>query len=315
MFFEWLDSKGEAAGWEKPDLPECPRSVLDSDLVRYITKAEDQQQYLLKFVPMEEERTSASASASTSTDNGGNSNGSIHSPTLTSTSMSTSMSTSTSPPLPSPRSNCIKLVDCNGKTVRTGPTGWIFILRDHELYATEKIAQSNGNVKFRFHHSSFFGGKAVAAAGILITDDNGQLRRVYPHSGHYRPGEAHMQRMLYHLYQVCGLDLSTFEVDMQQIMHVSRDIRDARTPKGGRLVVESNKSTKKAKKTDSLYLKNATFVALFLAHKAKVIRIGLLSKIHKVRSVLASQRTPRNVLNAIDDGGYWPQRQRIVKHK
>ena len=33
MFFDWLDSKVEAAGSPLPNLKECPRSVLDSDTV------------------------------------------------------------------------------------------------------------------------------------------------------------------------------------------------------------------------------------------------------------------------------------------
>jgi hypothetical protein len=34
------------------------------------------------------------------------------------------------------------------------------------------------------------------------------LTRLYPHSGHYRPGEAHMQRMLFFMYHE-GVDLRT----------------------------------------------------------------------------------------------------------
>ena len=40
MFFDWLDSKGEAEGQPLPNLPECPRSLLDSDTVLYITDPE-----------------------------------------------------------------------------------------------------------------------------------------------------------------------------------------------------------------------------------------------------------------------------------
>ena len=183
------------------------------------------------------------------------------------------------------------------------------------MYGAEKRTKTQvgkGGRKHRFHHSSFFGGKAVAAAGIIITDDDGHLTRLYPHSGHYRPGEADMQRMLYYLYH-SGVDLRSFLVDMQQIMHVSREVRDARTPKGGTdggtapISVHAHAlCPKKAKKTDSLYLKDATFVALFLAHKARCIGMGLLRMIHKIRPIKRVQScSVTMILDAVDQGGHW----------
>jgi hypothetical protein len=291
MFFDWLDGKGEAAGWELPNLSECPREQLDNDRVLYITEAEEQSKYLLKIVPQD-----------LSCDEDEHGNGGVPS----------------------------KIVDVDGNPVRTGSNGWIFVLRDHELYGSEKRTrpkggggvgggENSGNSKLRFHHSSFFGGKAVAAAGIIITDGNGCLTRLYPHSGHYRPGEAHMQRMLYHLYQ-CGVDLNSFLVDTQQIMHVSREVRDALTPKGeptcDNVPVENaptpdgNTPTasapKKARKTDSLHLKDATFVALFLAHKARCIGKGLFGMIHKIRPLRRVEPcSVTTILEAVDRGGVW----------
>jgi hypothetical protein len=252
MFFDWLDSKGEAEDRELPSLPECPREVLDSDRVLYITDQEEQERYLLKIRPSNE-----------SCDNIDHGDGI---PAL--------------------------VTDREGNPVLTGPSGWIFVLRDNELYGSEKVVCTSGHEKMRFHHSSFFGGKAVAAAGILITDDNGCLTRLYPHSGHYRPGEAHMQRMLYHLYRR-GVDLNGFLVDMQQIVHVSREVRDEATPVGGK------DDKKKAKKTDSLQLKQATYVALFLAHKAKSIGEGLFTTIHKIRRLDPEDRTVTKILESL----------------
>jgi hypothetical protein len=291
MFFDWLDGKGEAAGWELPNLPECPREQLDNDRVLYITEAEEQAKYLLKIVPQ-----------NVYCDQDEHGNGGIPS----------------------------KIVDVDGNPIRTGSSGWIFVLRDHELYGSEKRTRPKGsggstggenssNAKLRFHHSSFFGGKAVAAAGIIITDDNGCLIRLYPHSGHYRPGEAHMQRMLYHLYQ-CGVDLNSFLVDTQQIMHVSREVRDALTPKGestcenvpvqGTSLPDGTTpnvpAPKKARKTDSLHLKDATFVALFLAHKARCIGKGLFGMIHKIRPLRRVEPcSVTTILEAVDRGGVW----------
>lgn len=287
MFFDWLDAKGEGEGWESPNLAECPREQLDGDRVLYINDVEEQSQYLLKIESQEDSCNSYEHRKG---------------------------------------SRLSKIVDVDGNPVQTGPSGWIFVLRDNEIYGAEKRTKPKGEAtRLRFHHSSFFGGKAVAAAGIIITDDNGCLTRLYPHSGHYRPGEAHMQRMLYHLYHR-GVDLHSFLVDMQQIMHVSREVRDARTPKGGtgcdNAVAEANDETsvapsiakeKKAKKTDSLHLKDATFVALFLGHKARSIGKGLFSMIHKIRPLRRVEpNSVTTILAQVDSGGVWNNRELLV---
>jgi hypothetical protein len=291
MFFDWLDVKGEAEGWELPNLPECPREQLDSDRVVYINDVEDQSLYLLKIVPQEKSCCSDEHRKD---------------------------------------ANPSKIVDVDGNPVQTGSSGWIFVLRDNEIYGAEKRTKPKGEGKsaaarLRFHHSSFFGGKAVAAAGILITDDNGCLTRLYSHSGHYRPGEAHMQRMLFHLHHL-GVDLNSFLVDMQQIMHVSREVREARTPKGGTgcdggAAVDENDEAaaipvaKKAKKTVSLQLKTATFVALFLGHKARSIGKGVFSMVHKIRPLRRVEpNSVRSVLTQIDQGGVWKNKELFKAH-
>lgn len=256
MFFDWLDSKGEAAGQPLPNLEECPRSKLDSDTVLYITNPEVTTGYSLKIVTIE---------------------------------------------------GRAKFLDVDGETVRTGQDGWIFVLRDGVTYGAEKITSINGQSKQRFHHSSFFGGKAVAAAGIFITDEEGVLTRLYPHSGHYRPREAHMQRLLFFLYHQ-GVDLRTFEMDVQQIMHVCRDTekdgkkekKEKKDKKEKALKVaeekESNaedndgtaeiakKEGEKKKKVDSLQLWPAVSVACYVAHKAHFIGDGIFSQIHQIRN-------------------------------
>ncbi|GFH58806.1 predicted protein [Chaetoceros tenuissimus] len=105
-------------------------------------------------------------------------------------------------------------------------------------------------------------------------------------------------------------------------MHVSREVRDAQTPKG---MGDSNKGNddnnndtdkgeisavipvvKKAKKTDSLHLKDATFVALFLGHKARSIGKGLFKMIHKIRPLRRVEpNSVTTILQAVDNGGYW----------
>ena len=236
-FFDWLDSKGEAAGEPLPNLDECPRSQLDSDTVLYINNPEVTERYALNV--MTEEGTGRG-----------------------------------------------RVADVDNDPVRTGSDGWIFVLRDNVLYGAQKVTSVTGHSKQRFHHSSFFGGKAVAAAGILITDDDGYLTRLFPHSGHYRPGEAHMQRMLFYLHHN-GVSLRTFDLDTQQIFKVNRETTDE----------------KKKKKVDSLCLMPALYVASFLAHKAKFIDAGIFAQIHKIRK--ADVTSVREALDEMDDGGFW----------
>ena len=294
MFFDWLDSKGEAAGQPLPNLLECSRADLDSDTVLYITNPEVQERY----------RLSIATGVVVDADEGGPETSDNDSDRYSDGSNGDAI-----------------LVDADDEPVRTGREGWIFVLRDHALYASQKVTSVSGKSKQRFHHSSFFGGKAVAAAGIIITDKHGRLRRMYPHSGHYRPTEAHMQRMLYFLQQG-GFDLTTFEVDTQQILHVSRTIRTA--PKGGAATDDNDQkaeiqkenvaddnanaapdaaTTKKCKKVQSLHLKPALYVACFLAHKARMIGEGVFGQIHKIRT--EGVASVSEALERVDEGGYW----------
>ncbi len=285
MFFDWLDSKGEAQGNELPNLPEIPRSVLDSETVQYITDPEISSSYALDIVA-------------------------------------------------DPADGSARVLDRDGQNpICTGKEGWIFVLRDHVFYGSQKViaptkveaSNNNGSdenkttiappttkPRQRFHHSSFFGGKAVASAGIFLTDEHGRLTHLYPHSGHYRPGEAHVQRVLFFMQQL-GVELSTFVVDMQQLFKVSRKF----APKGGSNgAVEKDKENssanngqgkhpiqqlKKAKKTDCLHLMCGLEVACFLAHKALMIERGVFHQIHKIRRIPKDKESRRvcNILNYV----------------
>ena len=187
--------------------------------------------------------------------------------------------------------------------IAIGPDGWIFVLRDNILYGAKKITSISGQSRQRFHHSSFFGGKAVAAAGIFITDDDGYLTRLYPHSGHYRPGEAHMQRVLFYLYHE-GVDLRSFEIDTQQILHVARDGNDAAKDKkkDNNCIVATDKvTTEKKKKIEALHLMPAVYIACFLAHKARFIGEGIFAQIHQIRQ--SNVASVSEALAVIDNGG------------
>jgi hypothetical protein len=286
MFFDWLDSKGEAIGNPLPSLSEIPRPVLDSDTVRYITDPEITASYALDIVA-----------------NHGDGSANIL---------------------------------LNGHPVSTGEEGWIFVLRDNVFYGSQKVTApkslasggaSNGSPstgivvpRQRFHHSTFFGGKAVASAGIFLTDERGLLTQLWPHSGHYRPGEAHMQRVLFFLHQL-GVELITFMVDMQQIFKVTRELshKGGNTGRGDKVQGDGDKDkenhtangknsndthakkSKKMAKVGSLHLLSGQEVALFLAHKALLIEKGVFQQIHKIRRIpKASRNCVHFVLNYVN---------------
>ena len=266
-----------------PSLSDIPRPVLDSDTVLYITDPVITASYALDIVV-------------------------------------------------NPVDGSAKILHRNGNPVNTGKEGWIFVLRDNVFYGSQKVtaptstaagSASNGSPstdavipRQRFHHSTFFGGKAVASAGIFLSDKQGLLTQLWPHSGHYRPGEAHMQRVLFFLQQL-GIELSTFMVDMQQIFKVTREL----APKGGNTALVDkgkgdddkekegctvyeahSKKAKKMAKVGCLHLLSGQEVALFLAHKALMIEKGVFHQIHKIRRIPKESRDcVRFVLNYVNN--------------
>ncbi|XP_022153743.1 IQ domain-containing protein IQM2-like [Momordica charantia] len=71
-------------------------------------------------------------------------------------------------------------------TEETRNTKWIFVL------STSKTMYVGKKKKGTFQHSSFLAGGATTAAGRLVVD-NGVLKAVWPHSGHYRPTEENFK--------------------------------------------------------------------------------------------------------------------------
>ncbi|CAN0434558.1 unnamed protein product, partial [Discosporangium mesarthrocarpum] len=72
----------------------------------------------------------------------------------------------------------------------------------------------------RFHHSSFFGGGYVEAAGMLVAKE-GLLTNLYPHSGHYRPTDQHLLGLLGFL-RGRRADLGKVMVDEQRVQKKAR---------------------------------------------------------------------------------------------
>lgn len=92
----------------------------------------------------------------------------------------------------------------SGETLDTrgGPedTKWIFVLSvSKNLYVGQKK-------KGTFQHSSFLAGGATLSAGRLVVED-GVLKAVWPHSGHYLPTEENFEEFMSFLQQL-GVDLT-----------------------------------------------------------------------------------------------------------
>ncbi|XP_030457916.2 IQ domain-containing protein IQM6 isoform X1 [Syzygium oleosum] len=89
---------------------------------------------------------------------------------------------------------------------RGGPrdTKWIFVLStSKDLYVGKKS-------KGTFQHSSFLAGGATLSAGRLEVDD-GILKAVWPHSGHYLPTEENFEALISYLKEK-NVDLTNVKV-------------------------------------------------------------------------------------------------------
>ena len=104
------------------------------------------------------------------------------------------------------------LLFCSGDVIHTEHTGkgdkWIFVV---DPIGTFYVAKK---VRGKFHHSSFLSGACAKAAGNL-TVHHGQLVRISPSSGHYRPSQADHEWFL-HLLRMRGTDLETVLIDMKE---------------------------------------------------------------------------------------------------
>lgn len=103
-----------------------------------------------------------------------------------------------------------------GELINTDSKGWIFVIYDWKIYACEKRT----SVYPRFHHSSFFAGAPVQAAGMIVVEQ-GKIIRLMPHSGHYRPEDRQFLWLLRHL-QDFTINLKDVKVDAQRVFKVSR---------------------------------------------------------------------------------------------
>ncbi|CAL9182207.1 unnamed protein product [Musa hybrid cultivar] len=77
---------------------------------------------------------------------------------------------------------------------------WIFVL------STSKNLYVGQKKRGTFQHSSFLAGGATSAAGRLVVE-NGVLKAVWPHSGHYQPTEENFEEFMSFLQEI-GIDLT-----------------------------------------------------------------------------------------------------------
>jgi hypothetical protein len=110
-----------------------------------------------------------------------------------------------------------KLVDFMGDPIDTSKAKTLATSVDGEARAIfvmspdGKIYYSNNQIVGKFHHSSFLGGKDVAMAGELAVEE-GFLKTINLHSGHYRPQKEQMRQVMLEL-KGRGADLKTVRVD------------------------------------------------------------------------------------------------------
>ncbi|KAK4481677.1 hypothetical protein RD792_012584 [Penstemon davidsonii] len=88
---------------------------------------------------------------------------------------------------------------------REGPEDvkWIFVL------SVSKILYVGQKKKGTFQHSSFLAGGATLSAGRLVVED-GVLKAVWPHSGHYLPTEENFEEFMAFLWRH-NVDLSVVQ--------------------------------------------------------------------------------------------------------
>nr|GFC14343.1 hypothetical protein [Tanacetum cinerariifolium] len=82
---------------------------------------------------------------------------------------------------------------------------WIFVL------STTRTLYIGIKKKGYFQHSSFLSGGATLAAGRIVAE-NGVLKAVWPHSGHYRPTSENFQDFLSFLHEN-DVDTSSVKMD------------------------------------------------------------------------------------------------------
>ena len=115
-FFTWLDTPCSSSG-ELPDLPECPRSKLDNDTVEYVKDAGVQATYKVCIESAPRHPSPPGTDAESAERRRRGSEGRVSQCGLKSVFKSS-----------------------KGEVIRTGPEGWIYVMRDGSMYASPNAA-------------------------------------------------------------------------------------------------------------------------------------------------------------------------------
>jgi hypothetical protein len=229
-FFYWLDH-GDG---KNLDLPIVPRERLDSERVRYLSR-EERQKYLVKVDKegrlcwaRNGERITTSLEYKDTVDGVMPKEDAEHKPwsaahrrgSFSSNSSSSSILSAGSAEVEAEHYVNRDLTKAKGlkklkhvsaatilnrllqKSVR--PNSWIFVA-DTSFRLYVGIKQSGA-----FQHSSFLHGARISAAGLIKIKD-GQLRRLSPLSGHYRPPTKNF-RLFVHSLRDEGVDMSRVSI-------------------------------------------------------------------------------------------------------
>ncbi|PNS98157.1 hypothetical protein POPTR_016G063000v4 [Populus trichocarpa] len=130
----------------------------------------------------------------------------------------------------------------SGKLLHTteGPKDakWIFVL------STSKTLYVGLKIKGTFQHSSFLAGGATLSAGRLVVED-GVLKAVWPHSGHYLPTDENFQAFMSFLREqsVDLTDVKESPTDEEDESVIKKDIRGSLRDQPDADLLEDTKAT------------------------------------------------------------------------
>ncbi|XP_011047105.1 PREDICTED: uncharacterized protein LOC105141558 [Populus euphratica] len=156
---------------------------------------------------------------------------------------------------------------------------WIFVL------STSKTFYVGLKIKGTFQHSSFLAGGATLSAGRLVVED-GVLKAVWPHSGHYLPTEENFQAFMSFLreHNVDLTDVKESPIDEEDESIIKKDIHGSLRDQQDADLLQVNGATNvkilapeesDSRKRDSNVAENANL------HASKLSR-GLQLKITKL---------------------------------
>ncbi|KAK6141828.1 hypothetical protein DH2020_024434 [Rehmannia glutinosa] len=164
---------------------------------------------------------------------------------------------------------------------------WIFVL------STSKTLYVGKKKKGSFQHSSFLAGGATLAAGRIVAE-NGVLKAVWPHSGHYRPTPENFQDFL-----------SFLRENNVELTDVKLDPTDEDEEQKGGVYLRSNSSEDDlAEKDRSETVENESEISSALQmpnsrvlHRRKLAALEIPSKDKLVESLMSENQTAESSAN------------------